>query len=179
MKRHIPRHQAQGPFLLPRPTDFRCWLPRVRSAQQAQFLGAPAPGYVERGRGTSPTPRDPDFPGPQDPHPGPQVPGTGDFPQESRENPLGENARLWTAGETELAPTPVSGEGSRSAPLRLFASASAGTPGAPLPPPYLAPRTESSRPRRSAPLPGYPGPCRWTSGPGTGPASRSWRAGRR
>ena len=45
--------------------------------------------------------------------------------------------------------------------------------------PYLALRTEWSRPKRSAPLPGCPGPCRWTSGPETGPAWRSWKAGRR
>ena len=45
--------------------------------------------------------------------------------------------------------------------------------------PYLALRTEWSRPKRSAPLPGCPGPCRWTSGPEIGPAWRSWKAGRR
>lgn len=44
---------------------------------------------------------------------------------------------------------------------------------------YPALRREWSPPRRSAPPPGCPGPCRWTSGPGTGPVWRNWRAGKR
>ena len=99
--------------------------------------------------------------------------------EENGEDPPERQKRCW-AGGSDVVGGPSLNESGAPIPgspvgLRKDARGKAGTPCSRS---YPALRTEWSRPRRSAPLPGCPRPCRWTSGPETGPAWRSWTAGR-
>ena len=159
-------------------TDFDTVLPK--RMQPTGAGGGGGGGAVLRGQwseGAGPLPRNRV---PVSPQPGGRV-----FPRDhSKAHLRGQSSVRGRAGAEDLLRSPSlsdrqePGPPPPASPVGLLRDAR-GIEGRRRSRPYLALRTKWSRPTRSAPLPGYLGPCRWTSGPETGPAWRSWRAGRR